>query len=153
MVQIARGRSRRHTNHTAVRRAVESGRHPLHRKLRSAQATDSYTLRGGAAEIYEPRFTLHGFQYVEVTGYPGVPARSSIEGRVVSDDLEVAGEFKCSNGLLNQIYHNVFWGTRSNYRSIVTDCCQRDERQGWLGDRNEESRGESYLFNNGKLYA
>ncbi len=121
--------------------------------LRSAKVTDAYTLRGGEMETHEPRFTLHGFRYVEVTGYPGTPAADAIEGRVVNDDIETAGAFSCSNPLLNRIYRNIEWGVRGNYRSIPTDCPQRDERQGWLGDRSAESRGEAYIFRNNALYA
>ena len=88
-----------------------------------------------------------------MTGFPGKPTLDSLEGRVVNDDLRTAGEFTCSNALLNHIYHDIVWGTRGNYRSIPTDCPQRDERQGWLGDRSEESRGETYLFDNSELYA
>ncbi|HZT22884.1 MAG TPA: family 78 glycoside hydrolase catalytic domain [Verrucomicrobiae bacterium] len=121
--------------------------------LRGAQATDVYLLKGQGTEIWEPRFVTHGFRYVEVTGFPGRPSLNSIEGCVVNDDLPVTGHFLCSNDLLNHIYSNVVWGVRDNYRSIPTDCPQRDERQGWLGDRSEESRGESYFFDNSTLYA
>ena len=120
--------------------------------LRSAKATDVYTLKGGE-ETWEPRFTLHGFRFVEMTGYPGKPTLDCLTGCVVGDDLPVTGEFECSNPLLNKIYHNVVWGVRGNYRSIPTDCPQRDERQGWLGDRAEESRGETYFFDNDALYS
>ncbi len=120
--------------------------------LRSAKVTDTYILKGQGTEIYEPRFTYHGFRYVEVTGYPGKPDLSDIEGRVVGDDLQSAGSFTCSNPLVNHIYRNIRWGVRGNYRSIPTDCPQRDERQGWLGDRSAESRGETYLFNTAALY-
>jgi alpha-L-rhamnosidase len=121
--------------------------------LRGAKVTDTYTLKGQGVEIWEPRFVTHGFRYVEVTGFPGKPDLNSLEGRVVNDDLNTAGEFECSNELLNKIYRAIVWGVRGNYRSIPTDCPQRDERQGWLGDRSEESRGETYLFDNSNLYA
>ena len=121
--------------------------------IRSAKVTDTYTLKGGGAEVYEPRFTYHGFRFVEVTGYPGKPGLSSIEGQVVHDDLQTGGEFACSNPLLNRIYRNIVWGVSGNYRSIPTDCPQRDERQGWLGDRSAECKGETYLFDTSALYA
>ena len=121
--------------------------------LRGAQVTDLYTLKGGGAETWEPRFVTHGFRYVEVTGFPGKPDLNSIAGRVVNDDLPVAGNFLCSNELINRIYTNIVWGTRGNYRSLPTDCPQRDERQGWLGDRSEECKGESYLYDIAPLYA
>ena len=121
--------------------------------IRSAQVTDVYTLKGDGLEIYEPRFTYHGFRYVEVTGWPGAPTLKNLIGQVVSDALSPAGSFACSHQLLNQIYHNIVWGTRDNYRSIPTDCPQRDERQGWLGDRSAEARGESYLFDLAAFYS
>ena len=120
--------------------------------LRSAKAEDIYTLKGMGVETYEPRFTHHGFRYVEVTGFPGKPELEAIEGKVVYDAVPKSGEFACSNPLLNQIYHNIFWGTRDNYRSMPTDL-PSDERQGWMGDRQEVSKGETYLFNVAPLYA
>ncbi|HKE22818.1 MAG TPA: glycoside hydrolase family 78 protein [Bryobacteraceae bacterium] len=121
--------------------------------LRGARATDEYTLKGGGAETWEPRFTYHGFRYVEATGYPGTPTTAALEGRVVQDDMRAIADFRSSNELLNQIHHNVFWGIRSNYRSIPTDCPQRDERQGWLGDRSQVSRSESYMFDVAAFYS
>ena len=120
--------------------------------IRSAKVTDTYTLSGRGTEVYEPRFTYHGFRYVELKGFPGQPDLSTLEGCVVHDDVASAGEWSCSNPLLNQIYRNVRWGVRGNYRSLSTDCPQRDERQGWLGDRSEESKGETYLFDTAALY-
>jgi len=120
--------------------------------LRGAQVTDRYALRGSGTEVWQPRFTYHGFRFVEVTGFPGKPTLDTLEGQVVHDDLPVTGEFESSNELINRIYHNVVWGTRGNYRSMPTDCPQRDERQGWLGDRSEECKGEAYLFNIAPLY-
>ena len=121
--------------------------------LRGAEVTDIYTLKGSGVETWEPRFVTHGFRFVEVTGFPGRPDLNSIEGRVVNDDLPVAGSFLCSNDLINRIYTNIVWGTRGNYRSLPVDCPQRDERQGWLGDRSEECKGEAYLFDISALYA
>jgi alpha-L-rhamnosidase len=121
--------------------------------LRSARVTDTYILKGAGTVVYEPRFTYHGFRFVEVPGFPGRPDLSTLEGRVVNDDLESAGDWECSQPLLNRIHRNIFWGVRGNYRSIVTDCPQRDERQGWLGDRSAEAKGETFLFNTAPLYA
>ena len=121
--------------------------------MRGAKVTDVYTLKGKDTEVYEPRFTYHGFRYVQVTGFPGQPTLASLEGRVVKDDVATAGEFTCSQPMINRFYQNIIWGTRGNYRSIATDCPQRDERQGWLGDRSEESRGETYLFDIAALHA
>ena len=120
--------------------------------LRGARCTDQYTLKGDGVEVYEPRFTYHGFRYVEVTGYPGEPGMDAIDACVVHDDLEPAGDFVCSHELLNRIHANCRWGIRGNYRSIPTDCPQRDERQGWLGDRATGCRGEMQLFHVAAFY-
>jgi alpha-L-rhamnosidase len=121
--------------------------------LRSAKATATYVLRGLGTERYEPRFTYFGFRYVELTGLPSKPSLETIEGCVVHDDVAPAGTFACSSRLLNRIHDNIRWGVRGNYRSISTDCPQRDERQGWLGDRSCVSRGESYQFDIAALYS
>jgi alpha-L-rhamnosidase len=121
--------------------------------IRTAEVTDTYILKGDGEEKWEPRFTYHGFQFVEMSGYPGVPALSAIRGKVVHDAMEVTGTFSCSNPVINGVYKNSFWGIRGNYRSIPTDCPQRDERQGWLGDRSAECTGESYIFDISKLYS
>ncbi len=121
--------------------------------LRGAKVTDVYTLKGQGEESYEPRFAYHGFRFVEVTGFPGRPKLDDLEGRVVNDDVATAGEFNCSNPLINRLYQNFVWGVRGNYRSISTDCPQRDERQGWLGDRAAESRGETFMFDVAAFYS
>ncbi|MEN8117780.1 MAG: family 78 glycoside hydrolase catalytic domain [Bacteroidota bacterium] len=120
--------------------------------IRGAEVTDTYILKGGVTENWEPKFTYHGFRYVEMKGYPGVPNLSSIKGKVVHDALDISGSFNCSNDLINSIYKNAYWGIRGNYRSIPTDCPQRDERQGWLGDRSNECIGESFIFDVSNIY-
>ena len=120
--------------------------------LRSAKARDLYTLKGEGVETYAPRFTYHGFRFVEITGHPGVPELSDLEGQVVHTDVPATGEFACSHPLVNQLHHNIHWGLQDNYLSIPTDCPQRDERQGWQGDRAGECLGETFFFDNLALY-
>ena len=102
--------------------------------LRTARQEDTYVLRGGGAEVYEPRFTFHGFRYVEVTGLPDEPGPETITGRVVHSDTPRSGWFECSDELVNQLWRNINWGQRGNFISVPTDCPQRDERLGWLAD-------------------
>lgn len=121
--------------------------------LRTANVTDIYTLKGYGTEVFEPHFTYHGFRYVELTGYEGTPDLSILDGQVVYDNLPLTGKFETSNPMVNTIYKNAYWGIRGNYHGIPTDCPQRDERQGWLGDRAVGSKGESFVFDNSRLYA
>ena len=102
--------------------------------LRGARQEDAYVLRGGGAEVYEPRFTFHGFRYVEVSGLRREPDLETITGRVVHSDTPRSGWFDCSDDLVNQLWHNINWGQRGNFISVPTDCPQRDERLGWLAD-------------------
>lgn len=102
--------------------------------LRSARAEDVYILKGEGEEVWEPRFTYHGFRYVEVTGFPGVPTLETIRGRVVHSAVRASGSFACSNPVLNGIQRIITWGQKTNLHGIPTDCNQRDERMGWMGD-------------------
>ncbi len=121
--------------------------------LRDAKVTDIYTLKGSSEEVWEPSFIYHGFRYVEITGFPGKPKIENFQGRVVYDSIETKGSFETSNKITNQIYKNAYWGILGNYKGMPVDCPQRNERQPWLGDRAIGSRGESFVFDNGKLYA
>ncbi|WP_114782522.1 glycoside hydrolase family 78 protein [Botryobacter ruber] len=121
--------------------------------IRDAKVTDVYTLKGDGEEVWEPSFVYHGFRYVEVSGYPGKPTVNDFDGRVVYDALKTVGSFKTSNPIINQVYKNAYWGIRGNYKGMPVDCPQRNERQPWLGDRPTVAYGESFIFDNGKLYA
>ena len=111
----------------------------------SARQTDSYTLRGKSVEVWEPRFTLHSFRYVEVTGYPGIPELESVEGRVVHTAVGTGSSFRCSNELFNRIHSNVHWTLRGSFQSISQDAADRSERVAWLGDPGFIA--EDYLYN------
>ena len=121
--------------------------------LRAAKATDTYILNGSGEEIWEPRFTYHGFRYVEVAGYPGEAKLADFVGRFVYDDMQTVGHFTSSNALLNRLHQNAWWGIASNYKGIPVDCPQRNERQGWLGDRPTSAYGENFLFDNANFYS
>ena len=102
--------------------------------LRTAQQRDTYILKGENTEYYEPRFTFHGFRYVEISGYTGEITLDCVTGKVMNSDLTETGVFSCSNPLINKLFSNILWGQRGNFISIPTDCPQRDERMGWTGD-------------------
>jgi len=121
--------------------------------LRDARATDTYVLKGNGNESWAPRFTYHGFQYVELNGLKYEPSKADFEGQVVYDDVPTIGQFRTSDPTINQIYSNAYWSIRGNYRGIPTDCPQRDERVAWLGDRLMSSYGESFIFDNSRLYS
>ncbi|MGB9620171.1 MAG: family 78 glycoside hydrolase catalytic domain, partial [Armatimonadota bacterium] len=121
--------------------------------LRSAKATDTWILRGQGTEVFEPRFTYHGFRYVQMEGFPGTPTRQSIRGCVVHTALEPRGSFACSNRLLNRIQDACVWGERTNFHAVPTDCPQRDERQGWMGDAQVSAYAMLYNFNMPPAYS
>jgi alpha-L-rhamnosidase len=100
----------------------------------SALVTDVYILGGNGDEVYEPRFTYHGFRYVQIEGFPGEPKLKNVQGIVVHTAVEPAGSFECSNEDFNRIHQATLWSQRSNLMGFPTDCPQRDERLGWFGD-------------------
>ena len=101
--------------------------------LRGARTVDTFTCSGSEQE-WTPRFTFHGFQYVEVTGVDSPPDESMITGIALSSDTEKAGSFECSDSMLNQLANNIYWTQQANFIDVPTDCPQRDERLGWTGD-------------------
>ena len=102
--------------------------------LRSAVATDTYICKGEGVEIWQPYFTFHGFQYVEISGLDEKPSLDVVTGLAVSSDTPIAGTFKCSDPMVNKIQQNALWTQRMNFIDVPTDCPQRDERLGWTGD-------------------
>ncbi|MFI4860827.1 MAG: family 78 glycoside hydrolase catalytic domain [Phycisphaerales bacterium JB063] len=102
--------------------------------LRQARSIDTYVCRGDGAEVWSPRFTFHGFQYVEVSGLGAAPERDTITGIAIGSDTPLRGSFASSSELLNTLASNIYWTQRSNFLSVPTDCPQRDERLGWTGD-------------------
>jgi len=123
--------------------------------LRRAKATDVYICKGGKMEVWEPHFTFHGFQYVELTGLPAWPKPKSgggssarkvdvVTGCVVRSAIAPAGQFECSHDGVNRLWLNGLWSQRDNFLSVPTDCPQRDERLGWMGDAQVFLRTASY---------
>jgi len=114
--------------------------------FRDAQSEDIY-ICGKQNGEWHPTFVYHGFRYAQITG----PAKE-VHALTVSDDLQTTGRFECADPTLNQVMKNAWWGIYSNYKGMPVDCPQRNERQPWLGDRTMGSLGESFLFNNERLY-
>ena len=98
--------------------------------LRTAKATDVYTLATDGEHVLEPAFTFHGFRYADVVGATVVSATAVS----ISSDLPTRSSFHSSHPALDQFHSNVFWSQRDNFVSVPTDCPQRDERLGWTGD-------------------
>jgi len=117
--------------HAEVLEHDELGRRPL----RVCEACDEYTLKGlPEGETWEPRFTFHGFRYVQVEGWPDETEEDiekCLEGMVCHIEMDIFGEFSCSNLMLNRLHENVRWSMRGNFLSVPTDCPQRDEKMGW----------------------
>lgn len=127
---------------------------------RSAEATDYYICRGDGVEIWEPRFTYRGFRYCEITDWPQAdpenpqpPSKDDLVFKVVHNALPIAGEFASSNWLLDRVKRNTLWGLRSNLHSVPTDCPQRDERLGWMGDAQAFAPASCYLMDMAGFYA
>ncbi|MFB7892884.1 family 78 glycoside hydrolase catalytic domain [Microbacterium sp. NPDC056044] len=119
---------------------------PEYETLRTAKATDSYTLRGGGPETWEPAFTFHGFRYVDVEGWPGDLDPADLTAVVVHSDMERTGWLETSDPLLSRLHENVVWSMRGNFVGVPTDCPQRDERLGWTGDLHAFAPTAAFLY-------
>lgn len=112
--------------------------------LRTASSTDTYVCNGKGKEVFEPRFTYHGFRFVEIMGLTKKVDLKNVLGVVIGSDTKPVGNFSCSSKILNQLYSNIIWTQRSNFVEVPTDCPQRDERLGWTGDAQMYMRTASY---------
>src|SRR6185312_16297948 len=114
------------------------------RPLRFAKATDTYILKGAGEEVWEPRFTFHGFRYAQIDGLALAP--DAVTAVVIHSDMRRSGWFESSHALLNRLHENVVWGMRGNFLYLPTDCPQRDERLGWTGDIQVFAPTASFLY-------
>ncbi len=121
--------------------------------LRHAQSTDRYIANGTENGIsWSPKFSYHGFQFVEVDGLKSL-SPEDIVAEFVYDALPDNGTFHSSVPVMNAIHHNARYGVASLYKGVPVDCPQRDERQPWTGDHNMGTWGENFMFDNGNFYA
>ncbi len=120
--------------------------------LRAAKCTDTYIMKGDGEEIFEPKFTFHGFRYLMLEGLEQAPTLDDITGVVIYSDMAPTGAFSCSDELINQLQHNIQWGQKGNFLDVPTDCPQRDERLGWTGDAQVFSSTAAYNFDVAAFY-
>ncbi|MCD4709953.1 MAG: glycoside hydrolase family 78 protein [Bacteroidales bacterium] len=120
--------------------------------LRSADQINTFIMKGGSEELFEPHFTFQGFRFVMVSGYPGELTADRIRGMVIHSDMEPSGTFECSDSLINQLQHNIVWGLKGNFLDVPTDCPQRDERLGWTGDAQAFAPTACFNMNAASFY-
>ena len=121
--------------------------------LRAAKATDHFTLKGGGLEVFQPRFTFHGFRYIEITGYPGKLSPSDVTGILTVTDVAITGKFQTNQPLVNKIQSCIFWTGRDTEFSIPIAVPDRNERLGWSGDINFFSPTAVFNFDLQAFYA
>lgn len=112
--------------------------------IRAAMAQDIYITKGGEETIL-PRFTYHGYRFVEITGIEIPLPVEAVKGIVLSSIHELSSHYETSNTKVNKLWENITWSSYANFMSIPTDCPQRNERLGWAGDISVFSRTASYL--------
>lgn len=116
------------------------------RPLRTATSVDSYVFSGHGKETFTPRFTIHGFRYVEIENWPQGQDPGEVEALVVHSDMRRTGWFESSHKLLDRFHENVVWSMRDNFVDLPTDCPQRDERLGWTGDIQVFAPAATFLY-------
>jgi alpha-L-rhamnosidase len=144
-VRIRAGAEAGHTVHLRHAEVLTPAGELDTRPLRGAAATDEYTFAGDGDEEWEPRFTVHGFRYAEITGWPTGSA-DGVVARVLHTDMRRTGTFRSSDERLNRLHDNVVWSMRGNFVDLPTDCPQRDERLGWTGDIQVFAPTAAFLY-------
>ena len=120
--------------------------------LRKAKCENLY-ICSGDEDVFKPSFTFQGFRYVKLTEFPFEDVDlDAFRAIVVHSDMKRTGYFRCGNEKINQLYHNVIWGQKSNYLDVPTDCPQRDERLGWTGDAQVFARTAAINYNVKKFF-
>ena len=119
---------------------------------RSAKNENVYVCSGGD-DVFKPSYTFQGFRYIRLTEYPFDTVNpDDLRAIVVHSEMTRTGRFLCGNEKINQLYHNIVWGQKSNYLDIPTDCPQRDERLGWTGDTQVFCRTGAINYNVEKFF-
>ena len=118
----------------------------------TAWQEDSYIIKGSGIETWSPRFTFHGFRYVEITGWPGMPTDEDIEALRMKADVTNVGEFSCSNEQINKLHYAIQWTFLSNLFSIQSDCPGR-EKMGYGGDMVATANAFIYNYDMANFYS
>jgi alpha-L-rhamnosidase len=113
---------------------------------RAALSQDVYTMRAGK-QVYQPRFTSHGYQFIEIAGLDRALPLAAVEGIAISSVRKLAADYRTSSEKVNRLWSNLVWSNVDNFLTIPTDCPQRNERMGWSGDINVFSRTATYVSN------
>ncbi len=121
--------------------------------LRAAKQQNTFILKGGDEEFFEPHFTFQGFRYIKIEGLTGELKTENISAVALYSAMPPTGTFTSSNALINQLQHNIQWGQRGNFLDVPTDCPQRDERLGWTGDAQVFSRTATFNFGVNNFFA
>jgi alpha-L-rhamnosidase len=133
----------------------ESGKNvgmPMTENYRAALSQDVYTMKAGP-QTFQPKFTSHGFQYVEITGIDQPLPVAAVQGVAISSVRSLAADYKTSTEKVNKLWSNLVWSNVDNFLTIPTDCPQRNERMGWSGDLNVFSRTATYVSNANQFIA
>ncbi len=113
---------------------------------RAALSQDVYTMKAGP-QTWQPRFTSHGYQYIEITGIDQPLPLTAVQGVAISSIRRLTADYKTSSEKVNRLWSNLVWSNVDNFLTIPTDCPQRNERMGWSGDINVFSRTATYVSN------